>query len=83
MVGAASCEVMPSGWWDVQAKPTAGRARRELSKATQPVRCIFRVKTVRDLSVLRVPVELREKHSATRHLSRGYHEAIRLARLEV
>ena len=70
MVVAGSCEVMPTGWWDVKAKPTAGRARRELNK-------------VRDLSVLNVPDELREKKSVTQHLPRGYHEAIRLARLEV
>ena len=83
MVGAASCELMSSGWWDTQAKPTAGRARRELSKATQPVRCIFRVKTVRDLSVLDVPDKLREKRSMTKHLPRGYHEAIKLVRSKV
>jgi hypothetical protein len=67
MVVAGSCEVMPSGWWDVRAKPTAGRLRRVLSK-------------LRDLRVLDVPVELRKKNSVTAQLPRGYHSGIKKGR---
>jgi hypothetical protein len=66
MVVAGSCEVMPSGWWDLQAKPTAGRLRRVLSK-------------VHDLRVLDVPVELCKKNSVTAHLPCGYHNGIKVA----
>jgi hypothetical protein len=66
MVVAASCEVMPSGWWDLQAKPTAGRLRRALSR-------------VHDLRVLGVPVELCKKNSVTAHLPFGYHDGIKVA----
>jgi len=64
MVLAASCEAMPSGWWDVQAKPTAGRFRRGLNE-------------VRDLSVLDIPEQLRKKNSITGHLPKGYHLGIK------
>ena len=67
MLAAASCEIVPSAWWDFKAIPTVGRARREFGKATQPVRCIFRVKTVRDLNVLPLTDVLREKHVMARH----------------
>jgi hypothetical protein len=63
MVVAAGCEQMPTGWWDLKAKPTAGRLRRVLSK-------------VHDLRVLGVPVELCKKNSVTVHLPCGYHESI-------
>jgi hypothetical protein len=66
MVVAGSCEVMPSGWWDMKAKPTAGRLRRVLSK-------------VHDLRVLDVPVELCKKNSVTAHLPCGYHNGIKVA----
>ena len=64
---AACCEEMPSGWWDLRAKPTAGRLRRELSK-------------VRDLRVLDVPGELRKKNSVTAQLPHGYHWGIKKGR---
>jgi hypothetical protein len=67
MVVAGSCEVMPSGWWDVLAQPTAGRLRRVLSK-------------VRDLRMLDVPDELRKKNSVTAQLPCGYHLGIKKGR---
>jgi hypothetical protein len=66
MVVAASCETMPSGWWDLQAKPTAGRLRRVLSR-------------VHDLRMLGVPDELCKKNSVTAYLPCGYHDGIRKA----
>jgi hypothetical protein len=66
MVVAASCETMPSGWWDLKAKPTAGRLRRALSR-------------VHDLRVLGVPIELCKKNSVTTYLPCGYHDGIRRA----
>jgi hypothetical protein len=67
MVVAGSCEEMPTGWWDLRAKPTAGRLRRELNK-------------VHDLRVLDVPVELRKKNSVVAQLPRGYHAGIKKGR---
>ncbi len=67
MVMAASCEAMPTGWWDVKAKPTAGWLRRVLNK-------------VHDLRVLGIPVELCKKNSVAAHLPCGYHESITKAR---
>jgi hypothetical protein len=67
MVVAASCEVMPTGWWDVLAKPTAGRLRRVLNR-------------LRDLRMLDVPVELRKKNSVTGQLPYGFHSGIKKGR---
>ncbi len=67
MVVAASCETMPTGWWDVLAKPTAGRLRRVLSR-------------LRDLRMLDVPVELRKKNSVTAQLPHGFHLGIKKGR---
>jgi hypothetical protein len=58
---------MPTGWWDLRAKPMAGRLKRVLSK-------------VHDLRVLGVPVELCKKNSVTAHLPCGYHDPIGKAR---
>ena len=63
-VVAAGCEVMPTGWWDMQARPTAGRFRRQLNE-------------VRNIRVLHVPKQLRKKNSVTAHLPKGYHRGIK------
>lgn len=64
---AASCEPMPSGWWDTQPRPTAGRLRRQLAKLPS-------------LALLPRPSQLRKKRSPTHHLPRGFHPAIAAAR---
>lgn len=64
---AASCEPMPTGWWDTQPKPTAGRLRRAFCK-------------LHDLRVLDLPIQLRKKNSATAHLPLGWHSAIKKGR---
>lgn len=67
MVVAASCEPMPTGWWDTRPKPTAGRLRRQLRK-------------VGHLRVLDTPPKLRKKNSYTAHLPPGFHSAIKKGR---
>jgi hypothetical protein len=62
-VVAAGCEAMPTGWWDVKARPTAGRFRRSLD-------------AIRDLRVITVPKRLRKKESVTAQLPKGYHRGI-------
>jgi hypothetical protein len=66
-VVAAGCEAMPTGWWDVKARPTAGRFRRSLH-------------ALRDIRVLAVPKRLRKKESVTAHLPKGYHDKIQRKR---
>jgi hypothetical protein len=56
----------PTGWWDRQPKPTAGRLRRQLSKV--------------DWRQVPLADQLRKKRSVTRHLPKGFHPALARAR---
>lgn len=62
---AATCPVSPTGFWDRQPQRTPGRLRRTLIGHPFP-------------KVIPFPGQLREKHSATAHLPKGY--AARLSR---
>lgn len=64
---AATCDPIPTGWWDKHPKPTAGRLRRELSKVA--------------LSDFPHPTQLCKKNSKTLQLPVGFHPALAAARL--
>lgn len=56
---AATFPVMPTGFWDRRPKRTPGRFRRQLMGQPFPKDALF-------------PGQLREKHSVTAHLPKGY-----------
>jgi hypothetical protein len=56
---AGTCEAMPTGWWDREPQPTAGRMMRKLNKLGQ-------------LADLGWPEQLCKKQSATSQLPHGY-----------
>jgi hypothetical protein len=56
----------PTGWWDRHPKPTAGRLRRQLAKV--------------DWRQVPRAHGLCKKRSVTRHLPKGFHPALALAR---
>jgi hypothetical protein len=61
-VAATVSDPTPTGWWDRQPKPTAGRLRRQLSKV--------------DWRQVPLAEQLRKKRSVTRHLPKGFHPAL-------
>jgi hypothetical protein len=63
---AGTCEAMPTGWWDREPQPTAGRMMRKLNEVAR-------------LADLGWPEQLRKKQSATAQLPHGY-DAVRQKR---
>jgi hypothetical protein len=63
---AGTCEAMPTGWWDHEPQPTAGRMMRKLNGVAR-------------LADLGWPEQLRKKQSVTSQLPHGY-DAVRQKR---